>query len=120
MTSRDDTNLLQRIVGNLSPDNYTLTLTRPLISVDPFKPTHGKCYPYIWELQLVPLSIPFVSFVMPEGGTGFNPYSDLVIRISLSESPYYLFAEPNRTKPVDQYVFHVPQNLKIQTNPPSQ
>src|SRR4051812_13960785 len=88
VTARDKTNLVQRLVGLLSPDNYTLTISQPKITAEPFAPRAGRCYPYIWELQLVPRGLPFVSFVFPEGGEGFNPYSDLVLRITFSDPPY--------------------------------
>lgn len=103
VTGRDKTNLVQRIVGTLTPDNYTITLAHPNVDHEPFKPRVGNCFPYIWELQLVPISIPFVSFVLPEGGDGFNSFYDLVIRITLSEAPFTF----NGSAPINEANAHI-------------
>jgi len=85
------THLGKTLTGQLSVGKYTLVISQPALNL-PFMLELGKshCYPFFWDLSIVPNRYPavFPVSISPEGGNNLSPLQNLEIDIRFSEPLY--------------------------------
>eukprot|EP00727_Mastigamoeba_balamuthi_P010232 m51a1_g5831 hypothetical protein (3543) ;mRNA; r:256928-268386 len=85
------TSLAAKASARVTPGRHTLTIaqgnvTAPVVPVDPLAPL---CYPFAYELQLLPEGgAPYVADVFPAGSASVDPRVDLVLWVTFSEPVY--------------------------------